>query len=1317
MKSYRRSRRLARGPLLLTVIGLVGALTVPIHASEASSFGTPSSLDSALLQTSNRRLFELSDGSLIHFASRPALQGAEIVYTRSSDDGTSWTVPELIVTGRAGATFDVERTVGTNFRIAYLTGSAASGALNVMTFAPTTDSMSAASASTGAVDVLGASTATAPQLLYLGEGPAGSRFLLAFDPVTALGQRELHTTLTETGGSAWTPPVRCAGSPGRGILAVAGSDITCVAVNSDNTMSWSSWTGLVWSPGGAVPIRTRSQLTPSVVSIGPSLFATSSDTAGVVKVAQFAGGSWRVAATLGAGERPIIGSLGGVQLTILAERTHSTAERVIAKWQSTDGNTWSEAHPIGGHELAWVLDENTDWSLEASASDAVFAISESNAWQGNVVGLGTSPIRLDGKNKRAAVAVGVDALATVSAVALWTTGNSSPEYRVGLQGADAQGNPTGLWLNQVSVGTTIVSGAFGSMKPPGPTSQKLTVDITDADLQPGVAYFIVVEWNAGVGGLNPEPTATQWAQLDFVQGDTTVHTDDAVLSSNSSPWSPIPGAIGRYTLVDAAGATVRGQQIGPAAAVRVQPDLTPVQEFTNDGETALTVDTVRFFLHRVGTPQTSPALKVLSSSNQEIATYDLPAGEGWSTAATSGLTFQAGQTYRLALVETVADESNGWLVATSGDATKSWNDSANTLYHGTERPGMNDRTTLATDAGTRPIRTVDTSSTDALYVGDTVKFSSVAFARSPADAGDDPLFSPQYWNGTTWRNLTAEANTLGAPDGGRMAFAPPADWEPVALPPGLGYFIKLTPTVFKPVLLDRVTANGSTDRPVFAAHSTEIAPVVFRENSSAARAMAREVRPFDFLSRGPFSMLWPRAKASGGDRVDAEVGPPISGRLDIDAQFYDGYLSADPADGHAMSWGEPVRTLAIKPLSTSPPSHTSVVNDSLVMYRSTYPGADLMTRVLDDGIEDLVLIRDSSAPTSYSWKITEPAVVTYDSLTGEIRDTATAQVVAVLNDVWAVDAKFASVATSVSLSGNTLTVDIAHQSPTTTYPIILDPDPRTHPRRDARFLMSNDVPVPEDLKLRIQGYLAYSSVEFGYPCYVGDKARTPHGPGEPTGTYRPECHAQALVVRRLSYLERGSEYQRGADPEVHWETGAKDADAPEGEDKEPIDQQQEANLTEARQKAKAWRADITNFTVDSNNQPRYGVLEVKRFAASTDTFWGSVEAQLARYHHNFGLRDILTSNSGKLHNRAFVGRYARNCAGSQLGIVWAPQAGDISGKTKTQFYGHIYFGELGPDPIPQRVKDRAYLDLDADYQQVCQLHTRDAIDVILDLLF
>ncbi len=114
-------------------------------------------------------------------------------------------------------------------------------------------------------------------------------------------------------------------------------------------------------------------------------------------------------------------------------------------------------------------------------------------------------------------------------------------------------------------------------------------------------------------------------------------------------------------------------------------------------------------------------------------------------------------------------------------------------------------------------------------------------------------------------------------------------------------------------------------------------------------------------------------------------------------------------------------------------------NGAAVVAGSVVPNVDLVTRPLYDGGMTFAAIRDATAPDTFSWKVqmdTDQELKLIDSQTAEVHYTGTEHVAFTITATPARDAVGSSVPTSLSVSGDTLTLTVKHKAGSFVYPVV-----------------------------------------------------------------------------------------------------------------------------------------------------------------------------------------------------------------------------------------------------------------------------------------
>lgn len=119
-----------------------------------------------------------------------------------------------------------------------------------------------------------------------------------------------------------------------------------------------------------------------------------------------------------------------------------------------------------------------------------------------------------------------------------------------------------------------------------------------------------------------------------------------------------------------------------------------------------------------------------------------------------------------------------------------------------------------------------------------------------------------------------------------------------------------------------------------------------------------------------------------------------------------------------------------------------VIDGATVLYANTQTNSDTVVKPLADGFEEDTLLRSANSPSRLEFRVGLPAgaslVETKDG-SGAVEVVDAGMVIAVLPVATAQDAEGTSVPVAMSVSGDTLTLDVAQEAKEYRYPIDVDP--------------------------------------------------------------------------------------------------------------------------------------------------------------------------------------------------------------------------------------------------------------------------------------
>ncbi|MFN2610431.1 MAG: hypothetical protein ABR507_06120, partial [Actinomycetota bacterium] len=626
-----------------------------------------------------RKLFQMSNGSLVFF-DRETLAGTpKIVYRTSSDAGDTWSDPVPIADPGPSDDISAVKTSDDSFRITYSNGTQTLPKISYRTLTKTSTSWTIGDEQL--VSTLGVWWRPRPTLVDMGQGTLGEKLAIGFGTFNKVQNRPEYTVaFSEDSGITWLKTAACAIDNNTGTLAVQGTRLVCITVPVARILHSAIWNGSSFANSYDLvrDVDFEDDLPSTVVTDDGWLHMA---TNGWGKVYYAALGptatTWSRNKYLGVGTYPAI-STTGKSLFIHAQVQSSTKESQIVSYVATDGINFNQGAPIGGHNFRYVIDENKAWQFRDEPGDATGALLDTAGHLlGDVTGTVTGLHRLDSPTKKAALGFASPSSASVTNIKLWVDAKqagSSGTYRIGIQDSTpptvtGDRAPTGVWLpartqaglptqsfttfsfaDAVSVNTT-----QAELDVDAPTPKVVTPQVPETSLEQGHTYFVVVE---PVIDCQACSTLAYWADnyievqssgvRSGAEGTWSTHDGDAAV------WGArVAEDIPRMTLSSQTGTVVADQSI--AASYRY-----PILESQSPGEYLLaresfTATSVSFFLKKEGTPIGNLTWEVLDQSTNSLGHGSFTPTNGWNNISIDPLTIAANQRYRILLGSTSRD--------------------------------------------------------------------------------------------------------------------------------------------------------------------------------------------------------------------------------------------------------------------------------------------------------------------------------------------------------------------------------------------------------------------------------------------------------------------------------------------------------------------------------------------------------------------------------------------------------------------------------------------------------------------------------------
>ncbi|MEO7804815.1 MAG: S8 family serine peptidase [Actinomycetota bacterium] len=813
-----------------------------------------------------RKLFRTEDGGLIFF-DRESVGGVFKFVYRTSSDGNAWSDPNSFADAGPSGDISVVQAAGDLFLTAYSTGTSDSPKISFRSLTKSGPGWIASAERQ--VSTLATWWRPGLTLVDRGPGPLGENLAVGFNTYNSVFSRnEYAVAFSQDSGSTWLLLSTCATDTGTGTIVVIGQRLLCIT--SGSSVNWAEWNGTQFSAAQQIlgSIGNDGDKMPSTVVDADGRLHLVFNSWGSVYYAGLAPGAsaWSDGKYLGKGINPVI-SLSGKSLFAFAQTKLSSKESQIVEWVATDGKTWNPGTPLGGHVFQYVLDYNDSWAFRDERGDGVFSISDSAGTIGNQIGTSSVFHVLDSSTKKAsfgflAPSAGANA---VNSIKLWATASSpasSPTYRVGLQSADPvnTSRPSGHYLGEVvAPDGSLVAGSFTTFSiaqgaPPSSSEavnpdaagvKSVTVSIPAASLSAGVGYFVMVEPLTSCGTTPSCSIAygpTNWLAVEAAGADSSAAPDLSVSDYNAGVWTSPSNQVPRFLLSGPSGSVI-SQIIGASTRYPALDHQTPGESFVAPRN--LSATSARVYLIPQGSPSGNLSLSILDTANNRLLTQSFTPLSGWNSVSFPALSLTSGNRYRLVVESSNTDIYNYWTLRSSGDLIDSWAGTGSLFSRALDKKGLFDRSAAAQDIRSGVVWdfwAFNTSSNDALYVGDGSPFPFVNLSRQAGTSLASLGTSLSYWNGSAWTALSTSRNQLLASDGD-ASFTPPsdwaastpADWSSSSLASNPSYWLKVSSTSGAPagVLVDRITSIRNLQTPssspsISGDHPTSI-PVAYAD--------------------------------------------------------------------------------------------------------------------------------------------------------------------------------------------------------------------------------------------------------------------------------------------------------------------------------------------------------------------------------------------------------------------------------------------------------------------------------------------------------
>lgn len=801
---------------------------------------------------SSRKLFRTADGRLVLFFKGPhpgdgAIRLAYSHYAVQASGSAAWTTTYL-TDDDLDTTSDVTavQRPDDSFVVAYTAARPGGTGIVVRDFTPTSSGWQAG-ATENALVIAGSPTTKLSLADYVVDATAGTRrTMIGFTANGLTGPSAWYPVIWSDDGGTWTTPAACDPTGQRGLVVAqplpAGQGgpaarAVCVAVSSTGALVHrvqNAATG-AWSAPvavGGLTLDAAAELPSAVVTddgaVHLAVSASDVDPQAAHIRLPIGGSAWDAVQALGPGRAPTI-STTGTSLHVYAEDRLSAVESPVRAYTATDGTTWHQGQPESGGPFKTVYDFNAAWAFEDESAwgDALFALSDGSTTVGNRFGVQRTMHRIDSLAARVAYGFVLSnpTGADVSRVRVWADAVDSPQYRVGIQTDNGLGRPSGTWVNQVALGGTIVSGAFGIISPT--TSGSHEVTFPTAHLLGSVRYHVVIE----AAATPTAPDATHYAAFETGEAQPSALGSLVVATQTGATWTTQANQAPRFEVGHGSTAVVSQRIGGTGAGFTADEQSVPAESFTLSA--ALAPTSVTVYLRKTGNPTTKPKVSFLNSAGTTLATVTITSPQaGWVTVPVSGLSLAAGARYRMILDDAAPPSGNSWELGLSGDGAESWQGSASLAEWAPDRKGYNDRT--GADGATGGATVFNGSSGDALYLGDATKFDRIAATLDDSSAIRSTAPSITYWNGSTWASLTTTANNLFTFDDTKAVFAPPANWATTSVNGRSGYWLRLAYATPAPgVVIDRITSYHDFSKPTTASTGVSYIPLAYSDADAA----------------------------------------------------------------------------------------------------------------------------------------------------------------------------------------------------------------------------------------------------------------------------------------------------------------------------------------------------------------------------------------------------------------------------------------------------------------------------------------------------
>ena len=152
-------------------------------------------------------------------------------------------------------------------------------------------------------------------------------------------------------------------------------------------------------------------------------------------------------------------------------------------------------------------------------------------------------------------------------------------------------------------------------------------------------------------------------------------------------------------------------------------------------------------------------------------------------------------------------------------------------------------------------------------------------------------------------------------------------------------------------------------------------------------------------------------------------------------------IERDPDNGFSLATTAGRLDIVPSDVSFDASAPVRVAGGDAVLVANTATDADTLTRPAGGGIETFTQIRSADAPEDYSWTVALPGQESLRSRPDGGAEVvgANGAIIATVDTPWAKDATGRPVPTTLSVSGDTITMHVAHAGDNFTYPIVADP--------------------------------------------------------------------------------------------------------------------------------------------------------------------------------------------------------------------------------------------------------------------------------------